>query len=487
MKRLTFLGFVLALAAIGLGIGFGLRRMRAPRFANAPIILISIDTLRADAVGGFGAPVQQTPNLYIVGNEGIRFPNAISAAHITAPSHATMLTGISPFVHGLTMAKQGMAYSLPSQIPTLAEILQKAGYQTAAFTDGIQLLPELGFARGFETYEANPTGLREKAPRIAEFLADVKNQPFFLFLHTYRTHQPYRPPLDLLPSLLEDYAGVYANGARAAAWLTQEQVMRRSPQQNKIGRELSGTRAADDTDRAFFRRLYDAGTTGADREIGDILGMLRKSGIYDDAIVAITSDHGEAFFEHSVDSHNTTYDECIRVPMILRLPGMAGAGRTIDATFPSVNLEPTLLDLVGVALPGPVEGISVRPWLLRGEPAEEPAFAAWYDGADTRFPNGCAVRTRDSKLIAFEDAHVSQSLQARELGPFSFFDLTSDPGETKDLAEELRPRDRDLRRARDDARSLWKSLRSHYRVEPEAASQLGEEAIEALRAVGYAK
>ena len=106
----------------------------------------------------------------------------------------------------------------------------------------------------------------------------MKNQPFFLFLHTYRTHQPYRPPLDLLPSLLEDYAGVYANRARAAAWLTQEQVMRRSPQQNKIGRELSGTRAADDTDRAFFRRLYDAAATGADREIGDILGMLRKVG-----------------------------------------------------------------------------------------------------------------------------------------------------------------------------------------------------------------
>jgi hypothetical protein len=193
LRSLRPFGAALLIAVAAAG-ALWLRAAKAPRFPRAPIVLISIDTLRADAVAGFGAPVLQTPNLYILGQEGVRFETAISASHLTAPSHASMLTGYSPHIHGVSMGRQGKAWSIPESIPTLAQILKNDGYRTAAFTDGIQLVPEGGFTRGFEVYKHETTGLVVRLDEIAKFLDAKPEEPPFLFCHTYRPHQPYRSP-----------------------------------------------------------------------------------------------------------------------------------------------------------------------------------------------------------------------------------------------------------------------------------------------------
>lgn len=460
------------------------RREAAP-FRGAHVILLSLDTVRADAVAGFGAPVEATPNLYLVGQEGIRFPTAIAASHITAPSHASLLTGVSPFVHGVSMAKRGGGWPIPEKLPTLAERFQAAGYRTAAFTDGIQLLPELGFARGFDLYDKETIGLAAKRDRIRDFVEQSGEAPIFLFLHTYRAHQPYRPPLDLASELIQSYRGIYAAPVREIAWLDHQQSLSPSALQMRLGRALSGEAARSPDDRKFFRRLYDAGVTGLDREVGQALGLLRQLGLYDMSLLAITSDHGEAFFEHDRDSHHDVFEECLRVPLILRLPGGLGAGRSLDATFPAVDLAPTLLDLAGLAAPGSLEGRSWAPWVREGQPEERPAVSSWHYVPDARWPSGCSVRDRRGKLLMLDQVEEAGHPAVANLGVTSYFDRIEDPHERTDLAVELRPHAKELLAAHGDFRAHWKLLREHYGANADRGIDLDAEAIEALRAVGY--
>lgn len=459
---------------------------RPRSFPRAPVVLISVDTLRADAVAGFGAPADATPNLNVVGQEGIRFRTAIAASHLTAPSHASLLTGYSTHVHGVAMGQQGRAWSIPATIPTLAEILKNAGYRTAAFTDGVQLLPEGGFARGFEIYDHETTGLESKLGKIETFLTRHEGEPVFLFLHTYRAHQPYRAPLDLLSDLIEDYEGVYLDAAREVAWLSHKGTLTSSPQQARLGRALSGSRAESEEDRRFFRRLYDAGVTGADREVGSVLQLLRDLDVYDQAVLVITSDHGEAFFEHGYDSHSTIHDECIRVPLIVRLPGGIGAGRQVDWTFPAIDVVPTIVDLVKANSSLTCEGRSKAPYLYSGEPEESPAFASWFYGKPVPLAPGVCARTRSGKLIRLDDYEDSFAAQFVESG-LVFFDLEADPLELRGRAAASSPIEIELRQSLQEAEDVWEALRGAFGVVGAPGTVLGAEAEEALRAIGYMK
>jgi arylsulfatase A-like enzyme len=486
LRSLRPLGAVLLIAAVAAG-AVWLRTAKAPRFPRAPIVLISIDTLRADAVAGFGAPILQTPNLYILGEEGVRFETAIAAAHLTAPSHASMLTGYSPHVHGVAMGHQGKAWSIPESIPTLAEILKREGYRTAAFTDGIQLLPEGGFARGFDLYNHETKGLVVKLDEIGEFLDAGGDAPPFLFFHTYRPHQPYRPPLDLMPELVKNYRGAFAAAAREVSWMTHRDVMTPSEHQAKVGAQLAGSRATTDEDRLFFRRLYNAAVTDADREVGAVLQLLRDKGLYDRAVIAVTSDHGESFFEHGLDSHNTIYDECIRVPMIVRMPGAAAAGRRIAATFPAVNLVPTLLELGDAGKGLTFEGKSVAERILRGEPEERPAFSAWFYGSDERLAPGLGARVRGAKHLQWKSGDKDSGSRHHKILDMArrFFDLDKDPRELSGHDEGATALDRELVLALRAAEDQWAALRERFGVGGVAATDLSEDAQNAMRAVGY--
>ncbi len=341
-------------------------------YPRAPIVLISLDTVRKDAVSGFGAPAGRTKALEALGEEGFRFQNAIAASHHTAPSHATMFTGFTPFVHGVALAEGLRVFRLPEAIPVLAEVLRDEGYATGAFTDGIQLLPQRGFDRGFDTFEYETSHLDHKLPAIEEFLDACGDRPFFLFAHTYRAHQPYRAEPDRLAELLADYDGRFAAPAREVAEFPLERIRAQDPEamqrQAALTMALSPRLWKRKKDLEFVRALYGAAVEGADGELGRLLDLLRGRGILDRAIVVVTSDHGEAFVEHERCAvHMDLWDEVLRVPLVVRLPDRRGAGTDVEGQVGSERLMPTLLDLVGLEPPVPTEGTSFAGTLLAGE------------------------------------------------------------------------------------------------------------------------
>lgn len=483
MKRLLTLGLFLALVV-------GCSKPARPPRPHTPVILISIDTLRADAVSGFGAPPEQTPELLKFGDESIRFETAISATHLTTPSHATMLTGFSPFAHGCATGgpQRGtkQAWHIAPKIATIAEIFSAQGWKTSAFTDGVQLLPSWGFARGFDTFDHVSKGLTAKLPEIEQFLAGQSGKPFFLFLHTYRAHHPYRPPQDLLENLLKDYQGIYRAPTRRIATFTHEKTLKQSKTRNLLIAELEPELAKTDEDRQFMKKLYMSGVTGADREFGGVIDLLKKHDLYDKSIIVVTSDHGEAFYEHGEWSHTTIYDECVRVPLIIRLPGQQGSGIRIRETFPAVSLAPTLLDLSGLGVRTHFEGRSVADEMLLGTITERPAYLGWCYQPGAQFPSGKGVRTRAGKYMEL-DTTPPLPVYVEKLGKSMCFDLGSDPSEMTNIINKGASIEQSHKKSLEDANVLWDLLRKLYYSNNESSIPLTEEQIRDLQGIGYLK
>lgn len=450
---------------------------------GTPLVLISIDTCRADAVSGFGAPPEQTPNLLKIGDEGMRFEQAISATHITATSHATMLTGYSPYVHATGMSYKKTS-AIPPTMPTLGEILQKFGYYSAGYTDAGQMVAEAGFARGFDYFISDPSGVVEKLPKIESFLDQVEGRPFFLFVHTYRAHEPYRAPLRLLPKLTKNYNGPFSDGARVAAHTPIRESLTNGGKLELLSKLLDAKKAATAADREFFHNLYLAGVTGADEEVGALFDIFKKRGIYDRAMIVITSDHGEAFFEHGTDSHKDIYEECIRVPLIVRFPGGAHAGARIAEQFPSVNLVPTLLDFLNINHTESFEGRSVAREAFAGKLPEQIAYQHWLMGMNDRMPQGFGARLPGSKWIV-KNTYEHANDPGATTGSQEYYNLQIDPREATNLKGRGDAGEKRMLDELAAMRPKWDSLRKHFHPDGVKLLELSDEAMEKLRQIGY--
>lgn len=459
-------------------------------YPRAPVIVISLDTVRRDYVEGFGAEAGKTPRLAQFGAQSIRFQSAIAPSHHTAPSHATMLSGFTPFVHGVALAEGERVFRIPDSIPLLAEVLKEAGYRTGAFTDGIQILPERGFDRGFDVFDVDYSHLDPKLPAIERFLDDCGDEPFLLFAHTYRAHQPYRAELDRLEEMLASYDGKFAATAREVAEFPFEKI--RAHEEDALQRQANLTIALSARgwkkrkDLTFLKSLYAAAVEAADAECGRLLDMLRARGVLDRAIVVITSDHGEGFVEHrSCSAHMDLWDEILRVPLIVRLPDGRSAGTDVEEQVGLERLMPTLLELVGAETSVAPEGASFAPSLVAGEPLrEEPVFSAMYVTGVAE-PVMLTMRTRRFKrfetLVPLDDLPD----RSRHLYPQSFFALSDDPEEQEDLAA---PGQEDMARfARAVAKQqrAWARMRERLGIEGGILIDLDAEAIEAMKGVGY--
>jgi arylsulfatase A-like enzyme len=321
------------------------------------VILVSIDTLRADGLGAYGAILSGTPTLDRLAAEGAVFDQAYAAAPWTLPSHTTMLTGLYGCVHGRGL-RDG---SLPSGISPLAELLRRAGYQTAAFTEDAQMSPA-DFQRGFGTFAARTPTWSEKG-QVAEtvasavaWLARHADEPFFLFLHTYEVHAPYQAP--------PPYRDLLDGGDRTEAC--------RPP----------AVQAAADRARYAEEIRY------TDSVLADLFAALDALGLAGGTIVVVTSDHGEAFGEHGRFGHGSSLDEeVVRVPLIWRAPGLVAAGRRIRAVTSLADLVPTVLELLDLPLPTLLQGGSLAPLLRDVDPpvweeaASRVAFSELLGGA----------------------------------------------------------------------------------------------------------
>ncbi len=311
--------------------------LRAPPFN---VVLVSIDTLRADRLGCYGGPA--TPTLDRIASEGALVEVATGAAPSTRPSHATMMTGVYPCVHHLG-TEPGDA--LPAGLPTLAELLRAQGWVTGAITEGGYL--DAAFERGFGTYRVDSAGTLERPTgRVEDVVADARgwlarhaDERFFLFLHTYQTHFPYTPPAP--------YRSPPATDRRIA----------RNPAVPAAEYE------AHDPD------LYDGEVRYTDATLGRLFAALDDLGLGRETLVIVTSDHGEAFGEHGHFLHGEQlYEEDLRIPLIWWAPGLLPPGRRIPQVAGPADILPTLLQLAGLQPPAWVQGRNFAPALREDPP-----------------------------------------------------------------------------------------------------------------------
>ena len=284
------------------------------------LILISIDTLRADHLGCYGYPLQTSPFLDALSRkeEAVLFENCIAQAPNTAPSHMSIFTSLFPTVHGVpnvTAEPTALELKLPEPVKSLALVLNDAGYRTAGLTDGGYLDPFMGFGQGFDTYDCTYERIARKVDRALQWIEvnESREEPFFLFMHTYEVHAPYIPPAPFHARFTGDYSG----------WIREYCFGSDSEKAVAAGgfKDLFKRRGEfTEEDVAYLKGLYDGEIAYMDSELQRFFSALERKGITENTVIVILSDHGEEFGEHGEFSHKQLYDEVVHVPLILLLP-----------------------------------------------------------------------------------------------------------------------------------------------------------------------
>ncbi|MHC4378549.1 MAG: sulfatase, partial [Planctomycetota bacterium] len=340
------------------------------------LLLISIDTLRADALGSYGSTHGATPHLDRLSEQSVRFTNVWAPGPKTAPSHMTLFTGLPPRIHGVGNLKTSGSPRLSVDIATLPELLANAGFATAGFTGGGNVKGELGFDRGFEIYDDQGQTLPKKLPKVTNWLQrrGLQEDHWFAFVHTYQVHDPYLPAPEFAERFADpDYPGKIL-GTREALGAAIEGGDDLAPRSRGNDRFVANFwRRVDEeseTDLAYLHQLYTAGVAEMDRDLGVTLRRWDSNGLLEDALVVLTSDHGEEFGEHGRTMHHQLWVETMSVPLLVRLPDGTGAVRTVERPVQHVDLLPSLLDLLGVEADSPFGageswmGESWAPWVL---------------------------------------------------------------------------------------------------------------------------
>jgi arylsulfatase A-like enzyme len=429
------------------------------------LLLVSIDSLRADRLGVYGAERDTTPVMDRIAEEGALFEAAMAPTSWTLPSHVTLLTGQSIPVHGVAKPLDRLD---PARI-TLAQQLTEAGYASAGFVSAPFLHAAYGFDRGFDVYEnLGAAAAIESLPiRGRHNLASHRDStagevveraigwlgsrtdpevPFFLFVHLWDPHYDYDPPAPYDTLFDPDYEGAL----------------------DASSYELNPTihSGIGERDKQHLRALYDGEVRWTDAQLGRLFDALRESGALDHTLVAIVSDHGEEFFEHGRKGHDKTlFEESVRVPWILRLPGKIEAGRRVPGPVSLEDVAPTLLEVAGVAPLVEATGRS-RAAQLAGAaaPPQEPVLLV--------HRSRTALRGPDWKVIVDGDR-----------GRARFYDLARDPEEqSPEDARRVAPDRIEALRARLDADARRRAA-LHWEGGGEAP--LDPATRERLRELGY--
>lgn len=407
--------------------GVGPQPLRAAAPVRPNVLLVSIDSLRADHLGSYGYERDTSPTIDALAREGVVFEKAISSAPWTVPAHMTLLTALPPEVHDVVTVRQKLS---PDAV-TLAEAMQGAGYDTAAFVSGPTVMAHFGFDQGFALYDESMVERRPKragtavsSPGLVELVSawlgrwsDAgRRAPFFVFLHMWDVHYDYVPP----PEYVERFDPGYTGDVDARRFETNERLRR----------------DMDPRDLRHVIALYDGEIRFTDDHLARLVARLRALGVLDDTIVVVTSDHGEEFFEHGYKGHaKSLYDEVLHVPLVVRYPRRVAAGRRVAEQVRLMDVAPTILDLAAVTAPAGfgTQGLApehraadLAPYIGGGAAQQPfpvlPAFSSnlWLSGKQH------AVRTADAKLIRYEPPLPNRP--ATEV-----FALASDPAEQKNL------------------------------------------------------
>ena len=463
------------------------------------IILISIDTLRADHLTLYGHSRFTSPRIDLFASEGVTFLDASSVAPWTLPAHASLFTGLYPQQHGAVSA----AYPLSQGVPTLAEKLAAAGWDTAAVVNTIWLgNPQFQLQRGFEDFLFIQDEADRKLPndqitnQAMAWLEEERKAPLFLFIHYYDVHSDYTSLSRYEKKFVEPYQGeIDGTGLQLQLInLPDEYVemckkdfdaekctLGSGPDPIEIGKEIEKP-TLEEADIQHLETLYDAGIRQIDDELGRLFSFLENRGLLEHGIAVITSDHGEEFMEHGrVFHHLTTYQESLRIPLIMRGEGLP-QGLKIETPVSLVDIPATLLSWAGLPPDDSLAGMDLTPLL---DPQTHPIISPLFL---ERLQFGEASAGVDLVEVMGESAPFYFSVRQ---GPYKLvyrvgedapvlYDLSTDPDEQKDVAA-LHP---------ELTGKLWNALEARRAnrspaINPSQGIELDPLEIERLRALGY--
>jgi arylsulfatase A-like enzyme len=457
------------------------------------VVLITMDTARADHFSVYGYERDTTPHLRDFAREATLYTRAIAASDMTLSSHASIFTGFYPSWHGAYVVPSDHPYGrpLPSHSLTLADVLRSNGYRTAAVAANQGYLqPSMGVIKGFEVKDVHgparlcssfPTPyLRDGARRVLSLLMDTNafealslratdiNQrafgvledvgregPFFIFMNYMDSHMPYVPPAPFNSRFegRDPHFKPYADHTRLTDAVDY------------------GKRHVSAAERKHLVSQYDGGIAYVDSEIGNLVARLRELGLYENTLIIITGDHGEAFGERDIIQHTrgSAHQDQIHVPLLIKYPGQHEARRSDDLVS-HVDLMPTVLDLVGYAAPPGLQGRSLR--LPRAEDSDAVYSEARAAGALSTSP-----RFRGVRRAIFAG---SWKLITSTEGPPELYNLAADPGETHNLYRVDDPHAKTLA----DRLSAWVASAPR---QFEAPGKMDKSSFEKLKSLGYAQ
>jgi choline-sulfatase len=428
MRKGALAALVLIVAVVG--VWFWQRGASGLNARPRSVLLVSVDTLRADHLGSYGYGAAATPVIDGLAARGLRFAQATTTVPLTLPAHTSLMTGTFPTFNGV---RDNGGFYVDDSLTTLAETLKEQGYRTGGFIGAFVLDRRWGIAQGFDTYfddfdlskfdmsaglDAAQRPGKDVVDHALAWLALDREQPFLAWVHLYDPHAPYRPP---------------------------------EPFRSRFPATLEGA--------------YDGEIATADEQIGRLLADLKDSGQLESTLVIVVGDHGESLGEHGEQQHGFfIYDAALHIPLIVAGPGVPA--KTVSEQVRIVDVMPTVLDLLAVRPPEGVQGQSLMP-LARGEALDLLAYSeTWYPRYHYGWSELTSVRDGRFKFIA---------APRREL-----YDITADPGETKDLSLENARMADALERALQDV-----SKRTATRAVEQKPQAIDAETEQRLRALGY--
>ncbi len=445
--------------------------LAAPRLVSAPtatpgeasnIVLYMIDTLRADHTPMYGYTRNTMPRLAEMTRDAVVFDRAYSTAARTRPATASALTGLYPSSHHARLGR-----GLEPEVETLAETLRENGWSTLAYVaNGNVFAPGFAFEQGFDQFQTVRGARRDNHARTEEInelmlpmVRRYADEPFFLYVHAIDPHSPYDPPSGFAGRFRDpEYDGPVTVGK------TSSRVLDRI--------------ATTEADAEYVRALYDEDILYQDAMFAELIDTLEDMGVLDRTLVVVVADHGDEFMEHGGWEHgNRLFEEQIRVPFVVKLPGGDGAtARRVGAPVSLADVPPTLLGLYGINAPARTQGRDLSRAIL--DPTTEPPSDTLYVEEATNVPGGDLRTLLDGpwKLI-----RRATSIEDDPATVYQLFDLSKDPGETTDQSSHERERAQEMR--------LELLRRSHALSTPlsdgTAPAALDERTRRQLQALGY--
>jgi arylsulfatase A-like enzyme len=412
----------------------GAHGAEAARARSRPnVLLIVMDTVRADRLSGYGYTRRTAPSLERIAAEGTLFEQAISPGSWTLPSHATLFTGLYPRDHHTTAAN----WKLDASFTTLAEVLAAHGYATASFSNNPWVSAGTGLTQGFAASldlwrdEKRSRGGDSGAAVTNELVLDLltspgRTAPFFVFINYIEPHLPYAPPASFEQRFLS-----------SSAPRAQVEALRgfKTPRELGFILRVPGYQLTGDQLR-ILADLYDGEIAYVDSKVGELVQALERRGILKDTLLVVTSDHGEHLGDHRLVDHKmSVYDALIRVPLIVRYPGVVPAGVRIRGPVQTNDVFPTVLELCGIDRPRHRDAIALP--FREGDVRRRTTFAEF--GRPTEFLRiatssfaGVDVAPFDRSLVAVRGPRYKY-IWATD-GRSELFDLRADPGEEHDLS-----------------------------------------------------